>query len=177
MEHEGTMLRKSIVVAGMMALALSTAAQAQDKKAIDKDSAKFVSNAIQTDIAEVDAGQLAQQKGKSQAIKEYGAMMVKEHAAHKDKVAALAPQFDVKPPTGSSVGQKATYLKLKVLSGDTFDRSFAKSMVSAHQSAIKMYQAESGKADAAGSLAKETLPDLQRHLEMAQSLVTQTAKK
>lgn len=167
------MFKKSIIAAGLVALAFSTAAVAQDK-AYDKDSAKFVSSAIQTDIAEVDAGQLAQQKGKSQAIKEYGAMMVKEHAAHKDKVVALAPQFDVKPPTSASVGQKATYLKLKVLSGDTFDRSFAKSMVSAHQSAIKMYQAESGKSDAAGALAKETLPDLQHHLEMAQSLVTQT---
>lgn len=168
------MLTRSIIAAGLMALAVSTA-MAQDKAAVDKDSAKFVTSAIQTDIAEIDAGQLAQQKGKSQAVKEYGAAMVKEHAAHKDKVVALAPQFNVKPPASASVGQKATYLKLKVLSGDTFDRSFAKSMVSAHESAIKMYQAQSGKSDAAGALAKETLPDLQHHLEMAQSLVNQTA--
>jgi len=158
-------------------LAVSTAAlHAQDTKpAVDKDSQKFITNAIQGDIAEVDIGQLAQQKGKSQAVKEYGAMLVKDHGDHRDKAAQIATQLDVKPPTGSSVTQKATYLKLKVLSGDTFDRSFAETMVADHKADIKMYQAESGKSDASGTLAKETLPILQHHLEVAQSLVRETA--
>ena len=169
------MLRKSIIAASLVALALSSAAvQAQDKPAADKDSQKFISNAIEGDIAEVDAGQLAQQKGKSEAVKQYGAMLVKDHGDHKDKAIAVANQLGVTPPTGSSVTAKATYLKLKVLSGDTFDRSFARTMVSDHQADIKMYQAEQGKSDAAGQLAKETLPILQHHLQEAQSLVRET---
>ncbi len=169
------MLRKSIVAASLVALALSSAAvQAQDKPAADKDSQKFISNAIEGDIGEVDAGQLAQHKGKSEAVKQYGAMLVRDHGAHKDKAIAVANQLGVKPPTGSSVSAKATYLKLKVLSGDTFDRSFARSMVSDHQADIKMYQAQSAKNDAAGQLAKETLPILQHHLQEAQALVRET---
>ena len=35
------------------------------------------------------------------------------------------------------MGAKAAYLKLKVLSGDAFDKSFAASMVSDHESDIK----------------------------------------
>ena len=51
-----------------------------------------------------------------------------------------------------------------------FDRSFAKSMVKDNQDDIKEYQKESSKSDAAGQLAKETLPVLRKHLEAAQSL-------
>ena len=172
------MLKTSIIAAGLTALAISAAAaQTPNKPAIDKDSQKFIGSAIQADIAEVDAGQLAQQKGKSQAVKEFGAMMVKEHGEHKGKAAAVAAQLDVKPPTGASVAQKATYLKLKVLSGDTFDRSYAKTMVSDHEANIKEYKQREGKSDAVGSLAKETLPVLQHHLDMAQSLVSQTSAK
>jgi putative membrane protein len=169
------MLKQSLIAAGLLALALSpAAAQAQNKPAIDKDSQKFIASAIQGDIAEVDAGRLAQEKGKSQAVKDFGAMLVKEHGEHKTKAEAVAAQLDVKPPTGSSVAHKASYVKLKVLQGETFDRSFARTMVSDHQADIKMYQAQSGKSDAAGALAKETLPVLQHHLEVAQSLVRET---
>ncbi|MEI9803779.1 MAG: DUF4142 domain-containing protein [Pseudolabrys sp.] len=156
------------------AMALSTAALAQDKTAADKDSQKFIKNAIEGNLAEIDVGNLAQQKGKSDAVKQYGAMLVKDHGAANDKAKQVASQLGVEPPTGSGVTSKATYLKLKVLSGDTFDRSFAKSMVSDHQADIKEYQKESAKSDAAGAFAKETQPTLQHHLQEAQSLVKET---
>jgi len=66
--------------------------------------------------------------------------------------------------------------KLKLLSGATFDRSFAKSMAKDHQEDIKDYKKEASKSDAAGQLAKDTLP-LQHHLKAAQSLERQTAQK
>ncbi len=50
-------------------------------------------------------------------------------------------------------------------------------MVKDHQEDIKEFQKESSKNDAAGKLAKETLPTLQKHLEAAQSLEKQTAQK
>jgi putative membrane protein len=75
------------------------------------------------------------------------------------------------------MGEKATYAKLKMLSGATFDRSLAKSMVKNHQDDIKEYKKESSKRDAAGQLAKETLPVLQKHLRAAQSLEKQVAQK
>jgi putative membrane protein len=65
---------------------------------------------------------------------------------------------------------RAAYLKLKVLSGDSFDRSFAKAMVKDHEADIKEYQKASSQSDAAGAYAKETLPTLQHHLQEAQSL-------
>jgi putative membrane protein len=50
-------------------------------------------------------------------------------------------------------------------------------MVKDHQEDIKEYRKEASKNDAAGRLAKETLPILEKHLQAAQSLEKQTAQK
>ena len=102
---------------------------------------------------------------------------MQDHGNHKTKAEQVAGQIGVEPPTGSSIMQKATYAKLKLLSGDTFDRSFAKAMVKDHQEDIKEYKKETSKNDAAGQLAKDTLPILQKHLQAAQALEKQTAQK
>jgi len=171
------MLKKTTMLAITVAGALvATGAMAQTKQ-VDKDSQKFIKAAIQGDIAEVDIGKLAQEKGQSDAVKQYGAMLVKDHGDHKSKAEQVASRLGVEPPTGSSLTQKAAYAKLKVLSGSWFDSSFAKSMVKDHQEDVKEYKRESSKNDAAGQLAKDTLPVLQKHLQAAQSLEKQTAQK
>jgi putative membrane protein len=50
------------------------------------------------------------------------------------------------------MSEKATYLKLKVLSGDSFDNAFAKAMVSDHEGDIKEYQKEAQKTGRRWSL-------------------------
>jgi putative membrane protein len=172
-------MKQSILAAGLLAaaaFAFSAPAFAQDKNA-DKESVKFIKAAIQGNIAEVDAGKLAQEKGKSDGVKQYGAMLEKDHGAANEKAIAAAKSLGVEPPTGSSVGEKATYVKLKVLTGDTFDRSFAKGMVKDHEKDIKEYQKAAAKRDAAGAYAKETLPTLQSHLKAAQTLNQQVQMK
>jgi putative membrane protein len=171
-------MKFSIVAASLLAIsvACSSSVFAQDKNA-NKESVKFIKAAVEGNIAEVDAGKLAQEKGKSDGVKQYGAMLEKEHGAANEKAIAAAKSLGVDPPTGSSVGQKATYLKLKLLSGDTFDRSFAKGMVKDHEKDIKEYQKASMRNDAAGAYAKETLPTLQQHLKAAQSLNQQVQMK
>ncbi|HYC17321.1 MAG TPA: DUF4142 domain-containing protein [Pseudolabrys sp.] len=171
------MIRKATMLAiGLAGALAATGAMAQTKQA-DKDSQKFIKAAIEGDIAEIDAGKLAQEKGQNDAVKQYGAMLVKDHTEHKAKAEEVASKLGVEPPTGSSFGAKATYAKLKVLSGAMFDRSFAKSMVSDHQEDIKEFKKESSKDDPAGQLAKESLPVLQKHLQAAQSLEKQVAQK
>lgn len=164
-------MKQSFLVAALLAtaVAFSGTAVAQDKNA-NKDSVKFIKAAIQGNIGEVDAGKLAQEKGKSDAVKQYGAVLAKDHGAANEKAIAAAKSLGVDPPTGSSVGQKAIYVKWKILSGDTFDRSFAKGMVQDHEKDIKEYQKAASKNDAVGAYAKETLPTLQQHLKAAQSL-------
>jgi putative membrane protein len=169
------MTSKLILATGLAAaMAFSaSAALAQDKSA-DKASVKFIKSAIEANYAEIDAGKLAQEKGNSDAVKQYGAMLVRDHTENNDKAKQVASQLGVDPPTGASVTQKATYLKWKVLSGDAFDRTFARDMVKDHQADIKEFQTESQKIDPAGSFAQQSFPTLQNHLQEARNLVRET---
>ena len=179
------MRKGNTIIVVMLAGALGTsAAVAQNPKnagamnspaakQADKTSKTFIKNAIEGDIAEVNVGKLAQDKGQSRAAKDFGAMLVKDHSEHKAMAEEVASQIGVKPPTGSSIGEKATYAKLKVLSGASFDRAFASAMVKDHTADNKEYKRESAKGDPAGKLAQETLPTLQRHLQTAQQLAGQ----
>ena len=166
-------LAGTLAVGAAMAQTSSSANSVAKGKAADRASQKFIKAAIEGDIAEIDAGKLAQEKGQSDAVKQYGAMLVKDHGEHKAKAEAVASQLGITPPTGSTFGEKATYAKLKLLSGGSFDRSFAKSMVKDHRDDIKEYQKEAAKNDAVGQLAKDTLPTLRKHLQAAQRLTAE----
>jgi putative membrane protein len=129
--------------------------------------ASFYKNAAEGGIAEVAAGRLAQDKGNSQQVKDFGAMMVKDHSAANEKLQALASSKNITLPTSASVGQMATKAKLDVLSGDTFDKSYVKGQVAAHRQTIALFRKEisAGQDADAKAFASATLPTVRAHLK------------
>ena len=123
-------------------------------------------------MSEVELGQLAQQKASNPAVKEFGAMMVKDHTAANDKLKALAASKHLSLPDSPSLMQKASKTKLSMLSGDSFDKSYVKGMIDDHKTDIKLFQKEAseGKDPQAKSFAAATLPTLQAHLQKIQSI-------
>jgi putative membrane protein len=133
----------------------------------DSPDAAFYKHAAEGGIFEVEAGTMAQDKGSSQAVKDFGAMMVKDHGAANDKLKSIAASKDVSLPSSASVGQMATKAKLDVLSGDTFDKSYIKSQVRAHRQTIALFKKEiaTGQDPDAKSFATDTLPTLRAHMK------------
>jgi putative membrane protein len=133
----------------------------------DSPDAVFYKKAAEGGIAEVEAGKLAQSKSDSQQIKDFGAMMVKDHSAANAKLEALAATKGVALPNTSSVGQMATKAKLDVLTGNTFDKAYIKAQVRAHQNTVALFRKEiaSGQDPDAQSFAKATLPTVRSHLK------------
>lgn len=133
----------------------------------DSPDAAFYKKAAEGGIAEVEAGNLAQNKSDSQKVKDFGAMMVKDHSAANAKLKALAATKEVTLPSTSSVGQMATKAKLEVLTGDTFDKAYIKDQVRAHQNTVALFRKEiaSGQDPDAQSFAKSTLPTVRAHLK------------
>lgn len=131
----------------------------------------FLKESIQGNLAEVDVGNLAQQKGQSQGVKDFGATLAKDHAAANEKAEKAASTLGVSPPSEPSAKQKALYKKLSALSGEQFDKEFVRSMVKDHQEDIAKYEKESNSGSgAAADYAKAILPDLHKHLDMAEHL-------
>jgi putative membrane protein len=129
--------------------------------------ASFYKHAAEGGIAEVEAGQMAQDKGNSQQVKDFGAMMVKDHGAANAKLQQIAASKSITLPTTSSVGQMATKAKLDVLSGDTFDKSYVKGQIKAHQDTVALFRKEisTGQDPDAKSFATATLPTVRAHLK------------
>lgn len=132
----------------------------------------FYKNAAEGGLAEVQLGQLAQDKGQSPAVKDFGKMMIQDHTAANNKLRSVAAGKGVDLPSSPSVGQVATKAKLEVLSGDSFDKSYIKSMVEDHKDDIKLFQKElqSGQDPDAKAFAKATLPTLRAHLTKIESI-------
>src|SRR5262249_22978080 len=111
--------------------------------AADEAGQKFISEAIQGNLAEVQMGKLAQDRGQSDAVRSFGQTLVADHSAANEKAMATAKQLDVTPPTKPNAEQTMTYDKLAKASGEAFDREFAKMMVTDHRRDIKEFKEES----------------------------------
>jgi putative membrane protein len=138
----------------------------------DSPDAMFYKTAAEAGISEVNLGTLAQDKGNAQQVKDFGAMMVKDHSAANDKLKSLAATKDITLPGSTSVGATATKAKLDVLSGDTFDKSYIKSQLRAHRGAVALFKKEStmGQDPDAKAFAAATLPTLRGHLKQITSI-------
>src|ERR1700761_185836 len=133
--------------------------------AADNPDMSFYKKAAEGGLAEVELGKLAQEKSPTQTVKDFGAMMVKDHSAANRKLQTVAASKDIKLPTSPSVGQMGTKAKLEVLSGSTFDKSYIKGMVKDHEEDIKEFEKEAttGQDPQAKAFASATLPTLKSH--------------
>jgi putative membrane protein len=142
----------------------------------------FAKEAAQGGMAEVKLGQLAEDKGQSDAVKNFGKKMVDDHSAANDKLKAVASNEKVDLPAAIDKHDQKTYDKLSQLSGAAFDRAYAKDMVKDHEKDIDAFKQEAsgGQNQAIKNFASETLPTLQEHLKMAkemESTVSATGNK
>ena len=153
----------SFVAAAVLAAPLALGAETY--------AAGFLRQSIQGNLGEVELGKLALQKGARQDIRDFGATVAKEHADANVQALEAARSLGVAPPTGPGPKQKAVYKMLASLSGSGFDPEFVKAIVKDHQQDIARYGKAVEQADnAAGVYAKETLPHLHLHLQVAEQL-------
>lgn len=153
------------------ATATDTATPAATTAAPDH-ATKFLTEVIQTNNAEIKFGQAAQDMGSTQAVRDFGKMLVDDHTKANTQAAEIAKAMNVIVPTGIKPDDMAAYNKVTGTKGADFDRGFADAMVEGHQKAVDMFQQEADSGDAAQvtDFAKQTLPTLKKHLETAQSL-------
>ena len=123
---------------------------------------------------EVEFGKLAESKGSSSAVKEFGARMVKDHTRLNKELGSAATSIGLTAPTGLSTEQKAEYAKLSKLTGKEFDKEYIDLMVKDHTDDLAAFQkAESTVQDPKLKKAiSVAIPVIQEHLNMAKADAT-----
>jgi len=152
-----------------------TAEEANDQKFDDtklEDDTEFAVAAADGGMFEVELGKLAEKKAVSKDVKDFGAMMVKDHSKANDEFKALAAQKNITLPDSLSEDKRKKYNDLAEKKGMDFDKAYVSLMVDDHKEDIKEFEEASKdskdaeiKAWAAGKL-----PTLNQHLETVQNL-------
>jgi putative membrane protein len=133
----------------------------------------FATKAAAGGIAEVKFGELAEDKGNSQAVKDFGKRMVADHTKANEQLQKEAAQEKVDLPTKMTSKDQMAYDRLSKLSGPAFDRAYARDMVRDHRADILEFQSESksGHKEWTKTFATQTLPSLREHLKQAEEML------
>ena len=134
---------------------------------------EFATKAAQGGMAEVEMGNLAQQQGSSDQMKDFGRKLVQDHTRMNNDLKDIASRENITLPTEISADQRKTIDRLSKLSGAQVDREFAKESVNDHKEDISEFQKEasSGENQSLKNFASSNIPVLQDHLNMAESIL------
>ena len=143
---------------------------------VDKDAADFAVEAANAGMTEVALGKLAQEKATDQKVKDFGAMMVKDHSAAGDKLKSIATMKNITLPADLSDDSKKELDDLSKKTGKDFDKAYMKMMVDGHTKVEKKFEDAADKCKDADlkAFASETLPTIKMHLASAKEI---TGKK
>lgn len=133
----------------------------------------FVSKALEGGDAEVQLGQLAQQKSQSNDVKQFGQKMVNDHGQMADKwFKPVAQQLGVSEPKGPSKKDKKEIAKLQELSGQDFDREYITMMVKDHQQDLKEFKDEAQMAQNPNvkQIAQQGSNIIAQHLQLIEQI-------
>ncbi|TMR23845.1 DUF4142 domain-containing protein [Nonomuraea turkmeniaca] len=162
-----TLLLAVAALAGCAEVPTNTAALAPktDTPPSEQDVA-WLRTIHQGDIAEIQAGRLAQGKGSTKRIKAIGRMLVQDHTKFDVKVSQVATQLGVQLPRSISAHQREEILQLRDAVGRDFDQEFIATMTNEHLAAIAATKKEisGGSSQPVVALAKAAAPTLEQHL-------------
>lgn len=133
----------------------------------------YISQAANSDLYEIQAGELATKNGQSQQVKDFGKMMVADHTRSSQEMQALVDQgdFAVPVPTRLDAEHQGMLDRLKQASGEAFDREYMAQQMTAHRKALALHQnyAQNGEDAALKAFAAKVAPVVQKHHDMLAS--------
>jgi putative membrane protein len=127
----------------------------------------FFNKASQANIAEINAGKLAEKKGSPGVIK-LALIMVTDHTIAENELIALAKKQGLNIDTVLDASHKKALAVLRKLYGKNFDSAYIAGQFRDHKEAIALFSEESrnGSDSSAKIYAGKYLLKLQIHLEM-----------
>jgi putative membrane protein len=123
-------------------------------------------------LAELELGKLAMQKEAGRAIKDFAQLMVRDHGAANDRLAALAKEDGIMVPDQVDEEHRTMRAKLEQLSDSRFDEAYIQGQITDHQKTAQLleYEIGSGENTNLKAFASDILPTVLEHLRMAQAL-------
>lgn len=141
--------------------------------AVPQGAQGFVNGVAANDMFEIESSRLAVAMAKSQAVKDFAAMMVQEHtqssADLKATTAAMIPPISVAPMLDTA--QEADLAALRT-AGDNFDRLYLAKQTVAHEKAFALVRgyAANGTVQPLKDFAAKAAPKIEAHLQQVRAI-------
>lgn len=132
----------------------------------------FIKEAAMSDMLEIDAAKIAQQKGNADE-KKFAEAMITDHTKTSSELKGLVSgEMKSAIPTALDDASQKKLGKLRDTKPDGFASEYDPMQVSAHKDAVDLFErySKGGDDPKLKDWAGKTLPALQHHLEMAQML-------
>ncbi|MER5418314.1 DUF4142 domain-containing protein [Streptosporangium roseum] len=138
-----------------------------DEGRVPAQDRQFLTQAHQGNLTEIAAGKAAQSKGKANAVRSIGAMLVADHTKLDKKLQQVAQRLKVTLPERPTARQQTKAKELDALSGTEFDKAWTKTMIYSHRAALAAIKKEiaDGSVPQVKALAKAARPIVQDHLD------------
>jgi putative membrane protein len=139
----------------------------------EKDTdADFVKEAARGGMMEVELGNYAEQNAQHPRVKNFGAMMVRDHSRANEELKSIASSKNFAIPASVEEDHKGKMNDLQKKTGADFDKDYISSMVDDHQKDIDAFkkEAEDGRDPDLKSFAVKSLPILETHLDSAKNI-------
>lgn len=172
---------KKLILSAALVTAFNSAAFAQSVSeqtginsalGIAPKTEDFIKEAATSDMLEIEAAKVAQQKGNAEE-KQFAQQMITDHTKTSSELKGMVPA-DMKSamPTALDDSSQKKLDKLRDTSPEDFAEQYDPIQVSAHKDAVSLFEryAKGGEDPKLKDWAGRTLPALQHHLEMAQAL-------
>ncbi len=131
------------------------------------DDNDFAVKAANGGMLEMELARMAREKAQSNDVKEFAAMMLKDHQMAHDELKTLAGQKNITLPARLGDDEQKHVDELAKLTGAEFDKKYVELMVDDHEEDVKLFKeaADDAKDADVKAFAAKTLPTLQKHLE------------
>ncbi|WBY02586.1 DUF4142 domain-containing protein [Ramlibacter tataouinensis] len=149
----------------------NTESKKDDKVA--RGDRKFIQEAAESGMAEVQAAKLASAKASDPEVKKFAEMLVEQHTRSNEELAQLAKSKAIELPATAPRAQRKEVEDLGKKTGAEFDRQFVREVgIKDHEKDIKKFQNASKdvKDPELKAYVTKTLPVLQEHLAQAKQL-------
>jgi len=133
----------SVLAAGAVAFVLRTSSAAPTPRiALDDPTIVAIFDAANT--SDIETGELGAKEGSTAAVREFGAMLARDHRIVRQQGRDLAKKLGVTPTPpkddNAAKDHAAIMRLLKSLSGEEFDRAFLRNEVGYHEAVIAAVQ-------------------------------------
>jgi putative membrane protein len=170
------MLVKNAISASVAGLFLSAVvnlapAAAQQPQSLASDSG-FIARAASAGLLQVKLGKLAEKKGTSASVVDFGKRMVADYSKANEELKSAAKNAGFLAPVLMRHDQQI-FDRFNSMGRSSFDKKYMAEMVEQHNEEVRLFQGEAagGRVQSLKQLASRMLPDLQQRLTLA----TQTA--